>query len=45
MTEVSAGEMQAAERRKAEEVRAACDRHFWVDGVVGGELTQLALAS
>ena len=37
-----AREVQEAERIKVKEQRAARDRHFWVDGVVGGEPTQLA---
>ena len=40
--EARAREIQEAERIKVEEQRAARDRHFWVDGVVGGKPTQLA---
>lgn len=37
-----ARKIQEAERCKAEEQRATRDKHFWVDGVVGGKPTQLA---
>lgn len=40
--EARARELQAVERRKAEEKRASHDRHFWVDGIVGSGPTQLA---
>ena len=40
--EARARAIQEAERIKVEEQRAARDRHFWVDGVVGGEPTQQA---
>ena len=34
--EARAREIQEVERLKVEEQRAARDKHFWVDGVVGG---------
>ena len=40
--EARAREIQEAERIKVEEQREARDRHFWVDGVVDREPTQLA---
>ena len=43
--EARARDIQEAERRKAEEQRAAHDRHFWVDGEVGGKPTHLAYSA